>query len=313
MAESNVLELTLKSRGKMDVLDQAFNSLKRELEDAVGRQARAARDAFTSDLNQLMRRLRQYGSEGEWVNTLVESASRFAGRLAAFEVRKDVLYLRGQRQLQLPPDLAITLTSAPAFANCVSAKDTVISLCTPSEVGLELGADAGVGRARLIPVPNGDRVVAVLFAMDDAKLDPNALELLAGIASLVLERGGNASLHAQIAPAPPVEKIVRDAAPLPDWSDLSPKEQTLHLRAQRFSRVAVAEAQLARPEACAAGRRAGDLYLFLQTEIDRARDTYREQFMTIPSMVDYLHLELVRVLAEEDETLMGAEYSGAMV
>ena len=77
--------------------------------------------------------------------------------------------------------------------------------------------------------------------------------------------------------------------------------------------MTVAEAQLARPEACAAGRSAGDLYLFLQTEIDRARDSFRKQFMVVPSMVDYLHLELVRVLAEGDETLMGAEYSGAMV
>lgn len=297
----------------MDVLDQALHSLRRELEDAVAKQTRAERDAFTSDLNQLLRRLRQYSSESEWVNTLVESASRFAGPLAAFEVRRDALHLRGQRQMQLPPDLIIPLASAPAFASCISAKDTLISLRVPSELGRELAENTNGGRARLIPVPNGDRVVAVLFAAEDERLDANALELIAGVASVVLERGGNASLHNQIAGAPPVENIARQAAPLPEWSDLDAKEQTLHLRAQRFSRVAVAEAQLARPEACAAGRTAGDLYLFLQTEIDRARDTYRKQFMVVPSMVDYLHLELVRVLAGGDETLMGAEYSGAMV
>ncbi len=302
----------------MDALEQAFDSLRRELGDAVVSQTRVARNVLTSDLNQSLRRLRQYGSESEWVNTLLESASRFAERLAVFEVRKDSLHLRGQRHMQLPPDLAIPLASAAAFAGCISAKDTLLSLCTVSEVGRELAAEVGVGRVRLIPVPNGDRVVAILFAPEDDKLDANGLELIAGIASIVLERGGNAGLHAQIASAPTVGDIARESStrqtvPWPDWSDLSATDQTLHLRAQRFSRVAVAEAQLARPEACAAGRTAGDLYLFLKVEIDRARDSYRKQFMTIPSMVDYLHLELVRVLAGGDETLMGAEYSGAMV
>ncbi len=301
----------------MDGFEQAFDSLRRELENAVARQTRAARDIFTSDLNQLLRRLREYGSESEWVNTLLEGASRFAGRLAVFEVRKDALYLRGQRRMQLPPGLVISTASAPAFAGCISAKDTLLSLCTASEVGPELAGAGSLGRVRLIPVPNGDRVVAVLFAPEDDKLDANGLELIAGIASIVLERGGNASLHAQITSTPGAgsarESSASRTVPRPDWSDLSATDQTLHLRAQRFSRVAVAEAQLARPEACAAGRTAGDLYMFLKVEIDRARDSYRKQFMTVPSMVDYLHLEIVRALAGGDETLMGAEYSGAMV
>ena len=188
----------------MDVLDQALHSLRRELEDAVAKQTRVARDVFTSDLNQLLRRLRQYSNENEWVNTLMESTSRFAGPLAAFEVRKDALHLRGQRQLQLPPDLIVPLPSAPAFANCISAKDTLLSLRVASEVGSELARNASGGRARLIPIPNGERIVAVLFAVEDERLDANALELIAGIASVVLERGGKANLQHEIASAPPI-------------------------------------------------------------------------------------------------------------
>ncbi len=53
--------------------------------------------------------------------------------------------------------------------------------------------------------------------------------------------------------------------------------------------------------------------MFLKKEIDDARETYRKEFMTIPSMVDYLHLELVHTAADGDELKMGVEYPGQLV
>jgi hypothetical protein len=87
----------------------------------------------------------------------------------------------------------------------------------------------------------------------------------------------------------------------------------LHVRAQRFARVKVAEMQLARPDACRAGLQQSNLYVFLRHEIDKARETYRKQFMTIPSMVDYLHLELVGTAVGNDEQKLGADYPGQLV
>jgi hypothetical protein len=101
--------------------------------------------------------------------------------------------------------------------------------------------------------------------------------------------------------------------PMPTWADLSEKERALHLRAQRFARVAVAEMLLAKPNGARAGREQKDLYLFLKPEIDKARERYRKEFLTIPSMVDYLHLELVHSAAEGDEAKMGAEYPGQLL
>jgi hypothetical protein len=71
--------------------------------------------------------------------------------------------------------------------------------------------------------------------------------------------------------------------------------------------------QLSRPDACHAGRQQGNLYVFLRQEIDKARDTYRRQFMTIPSIGDYLHIELVRTAAGGDEQKLGADYPGQLV
>jgi hypothetical protein len=97
------------------------------------------------------------------------------------------------------------------------------------------------------------------------------------------------------------------------WADLDESQRQLHIRARRFARVAVAEMQLSKPEACRAGREQGDLYLFLKNEIDKAREIYSRQFRTMSSMADYLHLELVRNAAEGEDLKLGADYPGQLV
>jgi hypothetical protein len=102
--------------------------------------------------------------------------------------------------------------------------------------------------------------------------------------------------------------------PLPPWSSLSKEDQEFHLKAQRFARVCVAELRLYESEAVKQGRAARDLYGRLKEKIDAGRQAYRRQFMDVcPSMVDYLHLELVRTLANDDETLLGTDYPGPLV
>jgi len=52
----------------------------------------------------------------------------------------------------------------------------------------------------------------------------------------------------------------------------------------------------------------------LRNEIDAARsEFYHNFFETCPSMVDYLHLELVRTLAQEDAGALGRNYPGPVV
>jgi hypothetical protein len=99
---------------------------------------------------------------------------------------------------------------------------------------------------------------------------------------------------------------------LPSWSDLDEAQRSLHIRAQRFARTKVAEMQLYKPELCQKGNDRQDVYLYLKQEIDSAREGFRTQFMTIPTMVDYLHLELVSSLVHSDEFLLGADYPGQM-
>jgi hypothetical protein len=225
-------------------------------------------------------------------------------------LKSGIASLQGKVNLLVPHDLSFPVKSAAAFASAADSKDPVTAVRTSSEVGELLSTSDPDERAQIFPIGNAGRTVALLFAADANAVDTNALELIAGIASLVLERESNSTLHSQIAITPARRP---QSSRLPPWASLGEDQRSLHMRAQRFSRVSVAEMQLARPEACRAGREQSNFYLFLKSEIDRARETFRSRFLTIPSMVDYLHLELVHIAAEGDEKKLGADYPGQLV
>lgn len=299
--------------------------MRREFDAACSRSAQAARTQLTHQLNQALRRLRAYEGEAAWLAAILDGVCQFVGEAAVFVPKDGVLQLRLQRGLTIAPDLAFSMTAAGAFAGAIESKDHVIALRTAAEVSEALSSAETGARAHIIPVLNASRVAAVVFACGGDYVDVNALELIAGMASAVLERQSNASLHAQIAPAQLAPVVLPPSVPpvsngnaagarkaLPAWADLSPQHRALHIQAQRFSRIKVAEMQLERPEVSQAARRQGNLYLLLRNEIDQARQAYAAQFMTIPSMVDYLHLELVRTAAEGDESKLGADYPGQL-
>ncbi len=277
--------------------------------------------ALADQLNQTLRRLKQYRTESEWVTALLDGVCRFVDAAAVFGVDAGELRLRSSRNLQLPEKLSIPVKAARAFESVLESKDTVIALRTPGEVTAHLCAanesSSDVSeRAILLPISNGTRVAAILFAVTPPKNPGPVLELLAGMASVVLERQVNATVNVQIAPAAPVPKSAAAApAPakaLPYFAGFNEEQRRLHLRAKRFSRVKVAEMQLLYPDACRSGREQSNVYLFLKKEIDAARQSYRDQFMARPGMDDYLHLELVRIAADGDENKLGVDYPGHM-
>lgn len=153
--------------------------------------------ALTRELNQILRRLRQYQTEGEWASAVLDGASRFVRKAALFLLRDGVLILRGQINMALPEQVGIALSSAAAFAAAVESRDPLVAMRTASEVGAALSAPGE--HAHIVPICNGERVVALLFAAAGEASDEDALELVAGMASIVLERQANASRHTQIA------------------------------------------------------------------------------------------------------------------
>ena len=97
-----------------------------------------------------------------------------------------------------------------------------------------------------------------------------------------------------------------------DVARLTKDEQELHARAQRFARVRVAEMRLYRAQAVKEGRDTGNLFQALQPEIESGREQYRRDFFSTPTMIDYLHAELVRTLANDDASMLGPDYPGPL-
>ncbi len=297
----------------MHPLDSVWQSCVREFDLACQKASRTSRTEITNELNQVVRRLKNSESESELVDSVLDGTALFAAQVALFALEAGNLRALGGRRIDLPPDLVLPLESVAAFANAVDSKDTVVTMRTPAEVSDHLSSGDKPQRAYLIPTLNRNRVAAVLFASADDHTDLNGLELLSAFSSAMLERLRRKAAFDQNAQGEDPKTSAPRAKPsLPSWSDLDESQRSLHIRAQRFARTKVAEMQLYKPELCQKGNDRQDIYLYLKQEIDSAREGFRTQFMTIPTMVDYLHLELVSSLVHGDEFLLGADYPGQM-
>src|ERR1700728_2795091 len=110
-----------------------------------------------------------------------------------------------------------------------------------------------------------------------------------------------ATAHASTAAAPAVA-----ADPL---AGLSPEDADVHRKAQRFARLLVDEIKLYNQAKVAEGRRNKDLYDRLKEDIDKSRGTFQKRYgNTVAVSGDYFQNELVRSLAEDDASIMGANF-----
>ncbi|HEV2399091.1 MAG TPA: GAF domain-containing protein [Candidatus Sulfotelmatobacter sp.] len=100
------------------------------------------------------------------------------------------------------------------------------------------------------------------------------------------------------------------AAPAADpFAGLSAEDADTHRKAQRFARLLVDEIKLYNQAKVNEGRRNKDLYDRLKEDIDKSRATYQKRYgSTAAASGDYFQKEVVRSLAEDDYSVMGANF-----
>ncbi len=275
-------------------LQERLAGLHREL-DALAAQAAREREERLRGLQLAGRSLRQAESTAQWVQILADAAAPLAGEVCFFRVDGDALRAEAARGMTLPEG-ALALSGAPAFRQAVETRETVVSLLVPSQLG-GVGTAGSRRRAHLFPLVGKTRVLGVMLAADDAGPDVASLEVLMtlGAASLELRETQNANL---IRPAIPATAVAAAPPAAEEWPT-----------AARFARTTVAEWLLARGDAIAEGRAAGDLYQRLQEAVDAARTKYAERYLPGP---DRLHEEMVARLALGNVQLLGASYPGPL-
>jgi hypothetical protein len=100
------------------------------------------------------------------------------------------------------------------------------------------------------------------------------------------------------------------AAPAADpFAGLSAEDADTHRKAQRFARLLVDEIKLYNQAKVNEGRRNKDLYDRLKEDIDKSRTTFQKRYgTTVAASGDYFQKEVVRSLAEDDFSVMGANF-----
>jgi hypothetical protein len=102
------------------------------------------------------------------------------------------------------------------------------------------------------------------------------------------------------------------AAPAPatdPFANLSPEDADVHRKAQRFARLLVDEIKLYNQVKVTEGRKNKDVYDRLKEDIEKSRATYQKRYgNTAAGGADYFSQELVRSLAEDDTSIMGANF-----
>ena len=126
--------------------------------------------------------------------------------------------------------------------------------------------------------------------------------------------------HVPVSPEPAAAEVVEvasaraSAAAAPataadPWAGMSPEDADVHRKAQRFARLLVDEIKLYNQAKVAEGRRHKDLYDRLKEDIDKSRGTFQKRYgNTAAASGDYFHNELLRSLAEDDISIMGANF-----
>lgn len=310
----------------------------------------SARRELGLHLSQALRGFRRANDGVEWKNALLDAVQPYCALCALFLVTKDRFSMEGVRGMagELETGFELEFEEAAAFYNSLESKDVVVAVRSDSEVSpyvMSLRPDANPGKCFLFPVMIQETVAALLYIEpNEQPLEVGAVETLVTAAGLTLlgirasravQSSSLVNIVSAINPDPasgvPFDPFVPvpvgamevngeggpAASVLPErfnWDDLTQEQRELHMRAQRFARVQVAEMRLYKDDAVKAGRRDSNIYLRLKGEVDEARERYQAQFLDgQPHMRDYLHGELVETLAIDNPQLMGPDYPGPLV
>jgi len=304
-------------------IERTLLATKADLIAAVEDAARKAHAQISAEvvakLNQSVRRLRSWEKQEGWAEALLDATQDFCEGAALFTLDRGMLHLESARNIRGEGQLAgVPVQSAPAFAAAVETRDTIVAMRIPGEMSEAIASYLGEAEAErflLFPVvapgkTSGGRIAALLY-VTGRTAQVEALELLTAVAGAVLE--GRSPIAVRNADLISIASVHH--SPLENhWSRLSDEDREVHLKAQRFARVQIASLRLYKSSAVKKGRAESNLYTSLREELDAARAVFRQDFISkSTTMVDYLHLEVVQTLANNEVELLGSDYPGPLV
>lgn len=301
-------------------------SLRAEFEEEKRAELQKAEETLKQHLHSLhkaVRRCEQAENREDVVAALLDGVSLYAERAALLQLESDMItgfHGTEQRETGVEPiSLEIPVEQAPALHNAKQSGEPLVAMRLESEFSRELLEQMGEAldeKIRVFPVMSRNAVRALLvLEAGTRQFEANAVEVLTISAGHKWNIGKETAEPAQliaIQGSGTQEPKAKDSKQT--WFQLSPQEQEIHLRAQRYARVQVAELRLYQSERVRQARKDSNIYGVFRQEIDQVRTDFKTQFVeTCPSMLDYYHMEVVRILANENEKVLGPDYPGPLV
>ncbi len=279
-------------------------------------------------LNAAASSIQETASQAEILRHLLEGASRFCGRAALFVVKGGAM--NGWQGIGFESNEAVKgfnlNAGAGLTAGAIQGRSAVTGQAAEFDGGFlnAVGAPTG-GNCLVLPLVVKEKVPAVIYAdagkLADGSVDASALTLLCRFAGVWLELTAlrkTAGTGAAAAEESPVQHAAAAAVSTVGSSNGEPavaatavaaEEDELHKKAKRYARLLVDEIKLYNQSKVTEGRQSKDLYERLREDIEKSREAYDKRFGTSPAAsANYFNQELIRVLADNDISLMGGSF-----
>jgi hypothetical protein len=277
--------------------------------------------------------IQESGVQADILKALLEGIAGFSPRSALFVVRGTALAGWQARGFSDDNIRGLSLDGSRGLA-ARSIQERARASAAASEFDsafIERQGNPWDGNATVFPLVVKEKVAAIVYCdsgRDTGKqTDYSAVEVLTRFACLWLEHAavkkhvGAAGTETGVvtaSPPPPPPPAAQPHAPAsassppdPALDGLPAEEQELHKKARRFAKLLVDEIKLYNQSKVAEGRQNRDLYKVLREDIEKSRATYDKRYGSTPvAGAKYFDSEVVRVLADNDRSLLGSDFPG---
>jgi len=312
--------------------------VKRLTSEAGGAAAAPSGSSATDLLYSSVASIQDAASQTDILAALLDGTAKFSGRCALFVVRGGTINGWQARGFKNRDDIKkVSLDSSQGLAGrAIHDRSPVAAAAAEFDADFIAthGNPAG-GNALVLPLVVKEKVAAVIYAdagtSENGALDSSALQVLLRAASLWLEvlavrKAGGVPAAAPERPAAepmlaPTEKVVESVAtltaptpaptPAAAEEEVPAEEKEIHKKAKRFAKLLVDEIKLYNQKKVKEGREKRDLYERLKDDIEKSRATYDKRYGQTPAAkADYFNKEIVRILADNDVSLLGSSFPG---
>jgi hypothetical protein len=305
-----------------EVFDAALPKLRSEIvrraAEVLELMAPAPGSSPSDLLNAASATIHESATQAEILRHLLEGEARFAARVALFVVKGGSI--SGWQGIGFEDNEALKTLSVNAGSGlagkAIKARTPASGSAQEFDAGFVSSVKAPADdQCLVLPLVVKDKVAAVIYAdagtAPGGTLDASGLQALTRFAAVWLElaalrkAGGSATEETPQPQPAAMAATAPSLAPAPAASD----EDELHKKARRFAKLLVEEIKLYNQPRVEEGRQHKDLYDRLRVDIEKSRSTYDKRYAESPvASANYFTQELIRILADNDVSLMGAGF-----